>query len=71
MRPVVSTVTCTMIGSSTPAACIAAPRAVDRGLRLQQVVDRLDEYDIDAAREQAVHLGLVVVAQRVVANLSE
>ena len=50
---------------STPARAIA--RAGTRSiaaLRLQQVVDGLDEQHVDAAREQPVDLRLVAVAQR-------
>ena len=66
MRPVVSTVTCTMIGIGfdSPALRIAAAGAVDRGLGLEQVVDGLDEQHVDAARDEPVDLELVVVAQR-------
>ena len=64
MRPVVSTVTCTMIGSSTPAAAHRGAGAVDRGLRLQQVVDGLDEQHVDAARDAGPSTwSLVAVAQ--------
>ena len=71
MRPVVSTVTCTMIGSSTPAARIARAGAVDRRLALEQVVDGLDEEHVGAARDQPVDLELVAVAQLLVGDLAE
>ena len=58
MRPVVSTVTCTMIGSVGAGRAHRPPGAVDRGLGLQQVVDGLDEQHVDAARDQPVDLHL-------------
>ena len=57
MRPVVSTVTCTMSGTGTPACAIARRAAIDRGLGLEQVVDGLDEQHVDAAREEALAPG--------------
>ena len=45
--------------------------AVDRGLGLQQVVDRLDEQHVDAAREQADDLRFVVVPEDLVADVAE
>ena len=45
--------------------------AVDRGLGLEQVVDRLDEQHVDAAGDQAVDLELVAVAQLGVRDLAE
>ena len=50
--------------AATRRAAIARRARDDRGLALEQVVDGLDEQHVDAAREQAVDLRLVVVAQR-------
>ena len=63
MRPVVSTVTCSMIGTVRPSAAMALRHAIDRGLALEEVHHRLDEDDVDATGDQAVGLLLVGVAQ--------
>ena len=59
----VSTVTCTISGTSRPARAIARRRRDDRGLALEQVLHGLDEQHVDAALEQAVHLQDVGVAE--------
>ena len=46
-------------------------RAVDRGLRLEEVVDGLDEQHVDAARDEPFDLELVAVAELDVGNLTE
>ncbi|GIU88795.1 MAG: hypothetical protein KatS3mg009_3310 [Acidimicrobiia bacterium] len=71
IRPVVSIVTWHMIGSEHARPGHRAPCAVDRGLRLQQVVHRLDQQDVDTARDQPVDLRLVAVAQFRVADVPE
>ena len=65
MRPVVSTVTCTMIGTVDARRRAIARRApLIAALRLEQVVDGLDEQHVDAAGDAARRPGLVVVAER-------
>ncbi len=54
-----------------PGAAHRPAGAVDRGLRLQEVVDGLDEQHVDATRDEPVDLELVVVAQRRVLDLTE
>ena len=67
----VSTVTCTMSGTSRPAVAIARRARDDRGLALEEVLDGLDQEDVDAAGEQAGDLRLVVVAQLGERDLAE
>ena len=52
-RPVVSTVTCTMIGTSDAGGGHRPAGADDRGLALEEVLHGLDEEDVDAAGEEA------------------
>ena len=63
IRPVVSIVTWTWIGTLRPTAGHRPAAADHRRLHLQQVHARLDEEQVDAADEQAVRLLLVGVAQ--------
>ena len=53
MVPVVSTVTCTIIGTSMPAAVIARLAPMHGRLGLQQVLAGLDHHRVDAAVQHA------------------
>ncbi len=71
MRPVSSMVTCTCRGTRLPAATIARLQAFSGGLRLEQVVDGLDDQKVDAASEKTGRLLGVGVTQVVVRDLTE
>ncbi len=69
--PVVSTVTCTKIGVSVPAARPSNLGAVDRGLDLQRVLAGLDQDGVDAAGDQAAALFGQGLFQRVIGDIAE
>ena len=71
MVPVVSTVTWAKIGSATPASASARLAPDDGGLRLEQVLRRLDEDRVRAAGDQPGHLLLVGVAQDGVGGVAQ
>src|SRR4051794_23812785 len=56
LPPLGSSETCASIGTSRPACRIAARRAEDRGLDLEDVLCGLDEDEVDAALDEPERL---------------
>lgn len=71
MVPVVSIVTCTMIGVSVPAALAGAARPHDSGLRLQQVLTGFNHDRIHTAVDESAGALLVVVPQQGIRGVAE